>query len=98
MGSAGPKEDTDLCRDWFRQYSINGHRLQAYPDTPSLEITLESPVNVPLKSGGMVVCMRTLTDSNGQRATSAMNSADALAVRYSEVFHRFAFSTPTRSL
>lgn len=52
-----------------------------YPPTPSLETTLEMPVKVDLKSGGMVVCMRTLTASKGHRAMSAINSADALAVR-----------------
>ena len=52
-----------------------------YPDTPSLETTEEIPLKVPLRSGGMVVCMRTLTASKGHRATSAMNSAEALAVR-----------------
>lgn len=71
---------------------------QTDPDTPSLATTLEIPLNVPRKSGGMVVCMRTLTDSKGHSARSAISSADALAVKYSEVFHRLAFSWPTRSL
>jgi hypothetical protein len=69
-----------------------------HPLEPSLDTTLERPVKVDRKSGGSVVCMRTLTASKGHRATSAMSSADALAVRYSEVFHWLAFSSPTRSL
>lgn len=59
----------------------------AYPPTPSVDMTSLSPVNVDRKSGGIVVCERTLTDSNGQSATSAISSAEALATRYSDVFH-----------
>lgn len=73
-------------------------RWGTYPETPSLATTEEIPLKVPRRSGGMVVCMRTLTDSNGQRATSAMNSAEALATRYKDVFHSAARSCPTRSL
>lgn len=54
---------------------------ETYPDTPSWETTEDIPLNVPLRVGGIVVCMRTLTDSNGHKATSAMSSAEALAVR-----------------
>lgn len=52
-----------------------------YPAVPSFPVTVEIPLNVPLANGGMVVCMRTLTASKGHKAISAMNSADALALR-----------------
>ena len=55
--------------------------LDTHPAVPSLAVIVERPLKVPVANGGMVVCMRTLTASKGQRAKSAMNSADALAVR-----------------
>jgi len=39
--------------------------------------------------------MRTLTASIGHRAMSAKNSAEALAARYSDVLHKYAFSYVT---
>lgn len=57
------------------------NRSKAYPAVPSLAVIVDKPENVPLANGGIVVCMRTLTASNGQRAMSAMNSAEALAAR-----------------
>jgi hypothetical protein len=51
------------------------------PAAPSLATTLEIPWKVPVKVGGMVVCMRTLTASKGQSAMSARNSALAEAAR-----------------
>lgn len=52
-----------------------------YPAVPSFPVMVEIPLNVPLANGGMVVCMRTLTASKGHKAMSAINSADALALR-----------------
>lgn len=52
-----------------------------YPAVPSFPVMVEIPLNVPLANGGIVVCMRTFTASKGHKATSAMNSADALALR-----------------
>jgi hypothetical protein len=69
-----------------------------YPAVPSLLVIRLMPSNVPVAKGGMVVCMRTLTASNGQSAMSAKNSAEALAARYTDVFQWAAFSGPTRSL
>ena len=61
---------------------LNGEKLHAtHPAVPSLPVIVEIPLNVPVAKGGMVVCIRTLTASKGQRARSAMNSAEALAVR-----------------
>lgn len=71
---------------------------ETYPPTPSFPVTIEIPCNVPRANGGIVVCIRTLTASNGHSAMSAKNSADALAARYSHVRQRIAFSSPTRSL
>lgn len=56
-------------------------RCRTHPATPSLATTLEIPLKVPVISGGMVVWPRTLTDSNGHSAISAISSAEALAVR-----------------
>jgi len=70
----------------------------AHPAVPSFPVMVVIPAKVPVVNGGMVVCIRTLTASNGQSATSAINSADALAVRYREVFQRRALSSPTMSL
>lgn len=70
-------------------YRLNFHEHErflwkkgfSYPAVPSFPVMVEIPLNVPLANGGMVVCMRTLTASKGHKATSAMNSADALALR-----------------
>jgi hypothetical protein len=101
MGFADPRVDTSLCRDYVaisdERLEVDSEETQTYPATPSLPMTWEIPEKVPLNSGGIVVCVRTLTASNGHRATSAMNSADALAARYTEVFHLWARSGPTRS-
>src|SRR5690348_8901266 len=56
------------------------------------------PEKVPVAKGGMVVCILTLIASNGQRATSAMSSADADAARYTAVLYFCAASGPTTSL
>lgn len=69
----------------------------AYPAVPSLAVIVDSPLKVPDANGGIVVCIRTLTASNGQRAMSAKNSAEALAVKYKEVLYRYAMSSPARS-
>lgn len=53
----------------------------SHPPTPSLPMIVLIPFRVPVNWGGIVVCMRTLTASKGQRAMSAKNSAEALAVR-----------------
>lgn len=99
MESADPREGINLCRGWPQSVSSTRTGLaHSYPATPSFETMLEIPLKVDLNSGGIVVCVRTLTASNGQRATSAMSSAEALAVRYNEVFQRLAFSAPTKSL
>lgn len=58
-----------------------GQESCSYPAVPSLPVIIEIPLNVPLAKGGIVVCIRTLTASKGQRATSAIISAEALAVR-----------------
>ena len=52
-----------------------------YPAMPSVDVTLFQPSRVPLAKGGIVVCMRTLIASQGQRRTSAMSSAEAEAAR-----------------
>jgi len=52
---------------------------------------------VPVNVGGIVVCIRTLTASKGQRPTSAMNSAEADAVKYSTVLYLAAASSPANS-
>ena len=54
---------------------------------PSLAVIVDIPLKAPVAKGGMVVCIRTLTASNGQSARSAMASAEALAVRYNEVLY-----------
>jgi hypothetical protein len=61
--------------------AIEGHGSQTYPAVPSLPVIVEIPLNVPVANGGIVVCMRTLTASNGQRPISAKNSAEALAAK-----------------
>jgi len=40
---------------------------------------------------------QTFTASIGLKAMSAKNSADAEAARYSEVRHKYAFSSPSKS-
>lgn len=55
--------------------------MPTHPPTPSFPVMDEIPCIVPVKAGGMVVCIRTLTASNGHKPTSAMNSADAEAAR-----------------
>jgi len=62
-----------------------------YPHQPSPCIILGAPSRRVVANPGCV-CMRTFTASIGQRAISAKNSADALAARYSDVLHRYAFS------
>ena len=71
-----------LISSWYQ-----GQTAHAHPAVPSLAVIVEIPLNVPEAKGGMVVCIRTFTASNGQSAISARNSADALAVRYKEVLY-----------
>ena len=72
-------------------------RFCTYPAVPSAALILEIPSRVPDAKGGRVVCVRTLTASNGHRAISAKNSAEAEALRYSQVLYLCAFSSPARS-
>ena len=51
------------------------------PAIPSVEVILFQPSRVPRANGGIVVCMRTLIASHGQRRISAKNSAEAEALR-----------------
>ena len=69
----------------YSQYQ--GQTAHTHPAVPSLAVIVEIPLNVPEAKGGMVVCIRTLTASNGQSAISARNSAEALAARYREVLY-----------
>jgi len=56
-------------------------RFGTHPALPSIALIVEMPSSVPDAKGGIVVCVRTLTASNGQRAISAKNSAEAEALR-----------------
>ena len=78
-----PERIQALVEPIKRQYrqSLSQTFNRTHPATPSEAVTLEIPLKVPVAKGGMVVCIRTLTASNGQRATSAMTSAEALATR-----------------
>lgn len=51
------------------------------PATPSEATTVEIPLKVLLKGGGIVVWARTLMASKGQRNMSATNSAEAEPAR-----------------
>lgn len=51
------------------------------PPTPSAATILLMPSKVPLAKGGIVVCIRTFTASNGHSPMSAKNSADAEPAR-----------------
>lgn len=57
------------------------NRHVTHPATPSALMILLMPSIVPVANGGIVVCMRTLTASRGQRPMSAKNSADAEPAR-----------------
>ena len=82
MESVVPKEDRDLCRDYFQSTRFSLEKEWCpYPLVPSAAVIVWRPFIVPVANGGMVVCIRTLTASKGQRATSATNSAEALAAR-----------------
>lgn len=59
--------------------------ITTYPDVPSFATTADIPPNVERNSGGIDVCVLTFTASNGQSAMSAINSAEALAVKYKAV-------------
>lgn len=69
--------ETTRVSNWT-SYSIS---LAIYPAVPSFAVMELIPWKVPVKVGGTVVCMRTLTASKGQRPISAKNSAEAEAVR-----------------
>lgn len=86
MESAGPTTGKVLYITWMNVSKAGSGpdtivNVATYPAVPSLPVMVEIPLNVPLAKGGMVVCIRTFTASNGHRATSAMSSAVALAVR-----------------
>lgn len=97
MGRTGAVKGGTRERESGEKREAKWANGETYPATPSLPVMTERPENVPLAKGGMVVCMRTLTASKGQRARSAMNSAEALAARYSEVLYLYARSSPARS-
>jgi len=62
-----------------------------YPHHPSPCSILGKPSRNVVANPGWV-CMRTLRASIGHKAMSAKNSAEALAARYSDVLHIYAFS------
>jgi hypothetical protein len=64
---------------------------------PSVLVILFQPSNVPRANGGMVVCILTLIASHGHKSMSAINSALALALKYSVVRYLCAVSSPTMS-
>ena len=96
MGFDDPTEGKDLCTDYQSQINSN-HVILTHPAVPSFEVMVDQPLKVPPAKGGIVVCIRTLIASNGQRPISAKNSADALAARYREVLYLYAASSPARS-
>ena len=66
-----------------------------YPHMPSSFRSLGTPSRKVLAYPGCVWIL-TLMASNGHRAMSAKNSAEALAARYSDVLHRYDFSWKRR--
>lgn len=72
------------------------HKKESYPFTPSSLRILGNPSR-RVDDHPSCVWILTLTASMGQRAMSAKNSAEALAARYSDVLHRYAFSWKIQS-
>ena len=96
MESVEPRVDRDPCTDLKGMLAtLSLHKdSNTYPPHPSFAVIVLIPCRVPENAGGIVVCIRTLTASKGHSPTSAMNSAEAEALKNSRVLYLVAFSSP----
>jgi hypothetical protein len=67
----------------------SGYKPLYNPPNPSFCTTLLHPSLNVLAYGGSVVCILTFTASNGHKKMSAINSALALAPKYTTVLFMF---------
>ena len=80
------------CRFYTANSPQRGYNPLYNPPNPSFATTLLHPSLNVLAYGGSVVCILTLTASNGHKKISAMNSALALAPRCTTVLFMFGNS------
>uniref|UniRef100_A0A1A9VYT7 Uncharacterized protein n=1 Tax=Glossina austeni TaxID=7395 RepID=A0A1A9VYT7_GLOAU len=97
-------DTADLVEKWKLQYVKNLENATVFYNTPCSYVECEinwNGINLFKNTASLmvlanpgVVCILTLVASNGAKAMSAKNSAEAEAAKYNVVRYKYAFSSP----